>query len=331
MEIQRYTDEIAHEWDAFIADSQQGWAMHLRGVLDAVNKAWQQADCSFVVRDNSKIICVVPLQYRDHDGSLRSAGRAWAGPAFADGVDQAALWPSIIREVRRAASKYSARFWHFAGSSLAPDAELLGMEAALDSHTIQVISLDSGVNDALAGMSKDARRLVRKAREEGVSVHRLNDPAEILETYYPIHQQTYSRTGQPAHPIKYFEGIFNSLVPNNICRVFAADYNGQTIALVNVAVWKNAAWYWTGCSTQDGLTKNANYLLQAEVLEHLCQENVGIYETGEIFESGSGGKLDGLSRFKKKFGGESSTFNEYVINMQPIRSKLRSILAGDSK
>lgn len=331
MKVQRYTDEIAREWDAFIAASKQGWVMHLRGFLDAVNNAWQQLDCSFVLRDNSKIICAVPLQYRDHDGSLRSAGRAWAGPAFADGVNQAALWPLILREVRRAGSKCSARFWHFAGNSLAPDVELTGAEAAVDSHTIQVINLDSGANDVLAGISKDARRLVRKAREEGVSVRRLSDPAEILKIYYPIHQETYSRTGQPAHPIKYFEGIFNSLVTDDICRVFAADYGGQTIALVNIAVWKGAAWYWTGCSTRDGLAKNANYLLQAEVLEYLCQENIGIYETGEIFESGSGGKLDGLSRFKKKFGGESSIFNEYVINLQPIRSKLRSILAGDLK
>lgn len=327
MKIQPYQTSLKKEWDEFIQASPQAWAMHLRGFLDAVNAAWHEPDFSFVIRDEGKIVCAVPLQYRAYDGSLRSAGRAWAGPAISDGFNTDATWSLILREVRRVGSLVNARNWLFACNSLATIGTLPMIEVDSFEHTVQVIDTSTGAESVLQGMSKDARRLVRKAKESELQVFRISDAEQALDLYYPIHQETYARTSEQPHPKKYFKGIFDSLIGSAISRVWAVEHNNNVIALVNIAVFKNAAWYWTGCSTQQGLDMYANYLLQSEVLAHLSNEGISRYETGETFTSGTNGKLYGLSMFKKKFGGNTALFKEYRVNLQPVRSRIRSILA----
>ena len=77
--------------------------------------------------------------------------------------------------------------------------------------------------------------------------------------------------------------------------------NSQCIAAANLAVYKGAAWYWTGASDLKALKSGANSLLQWEAISDLSQDGINCYEPGAAY-FGSDKKLKGISSFKKSFG-----------------------------
>ena len=154
------------------------------------------------------------------------------------------------------------------------------------------------------GLSPDARRQVRLAREAGYSVERA-DWAQSLEHYYALHCETYDRTGVASHPREYFSGIAHHMAPQGHAVLWRVrDSAGEIVGYHNDACFRNAAYYHTGCSATGSGASGAGYLLFWESI--IGARNAGIrwYDCGTVFPHAEDGKQRGLTTFKTKFGGE---------------------------
>ena len=88
----------------------------------------------------------------------------------------------------------------------------------------------------------------------------------------------------------------------------ALDQKGGTVAFHNDMHFGAGAWYHTGCSTAAGLATGANYLLFWKSMLGAKAAGRRWYDCGEIFPPGADKKLNGLTFFKTRFGGEPHRF-----------------------
>jgi lipid II:glycine glycyltransferase (peptidoglycan interpeptide bridge formation enzyme) len=151
-------------------------------------------------------------------------------------------------------------------------------------------------------IGKGARSSISKAQKSAVTT-RIAQGDEDLDRYYQIHCETYRRTGEAPQPREYFEGIWRHFVSTGLAVIFFAEQEGKTIAAANFAVYKKAAYYWTGASSAAGLSTGSNALLQWTAIQWMIAQGIEWYEVGPAFPYAREGKQKQISDFKKDFGG----------------------------
>ena len=143
-----------------------------------------------------------------------------------------------------------------------------------------------------------------------------------------MHQVTYHRTGAHPHPFEYFQGIFGEMHPAGYCRIYCAESEGRPVAYLNVAQYRQKAFFWTGCSLDNALHSGVNFLLQYNAMLQARKEGCTHYEIGEAFPGHRDDKLAGLDAFKRSFGGQRRPFFKGRTDLEPERkpSALRLFL-----
>ncbi|MCC6464156.1 MAG: GNAT family N-acetyltransferase [Planctomycetes bacterium] len=332
MKVELYQPHMAAEWDRLCDASDHAWLMHRRAFHDAVNLAWNEPERRLVLVDSGRIVGILPLQYRAWDGSLRSSGRAHTGPALAPGLQGESANRGIsllVQAAIRAALALRARKLVIGEAVLArtlADTRLaMGNKASCREQATRVVSLRGGWAEVEAGFSTLARRRIRKAAKEGVRVERLA-PTALPDLYYPLHLETYARTGETPHPQRLFQHIWKEMAGPGLCRVFGAWRGQRLVAALNVAAYKQRGWYWTGASTAEGQDYGANYALQCHAMRELAEEGFEEYEVGELFPPGAAEKLRGLTAFKSRFGGEDRSFRIWERPVGTLRRVVRALL-----
>src|SRR3546814_11204033 len=74
----------ADEWDDVVQGSPDGWVFGLYGwqeLILAVER-WGLQDHSFALRENGRLVAVVPLQFSPNGGVMASSGWGGAGPTL---------------------------------------------------------------------------------------------------------------------------------------------------------------------------------------------------------------------------------------------------------
>jgi dTDP-4-amino-4,6-dideoxygalactose transaminase len=166
-----------------------------------------------------------------------------------------------------------------------------------------------------------ARESVKRALNAGYRVARGNWQ-ELVDEYYQVHVETYTRTGVPPHPKAYFEGIARRIAPLGHAVLWVAhDAHGRPVAFHNCARFGHGSLYWTGCSRTDHLRSGANHLLVWHALLGAKEDNCRFYELGEAFPEAKDGRLQGLTRFKSMFAGELYRFFRGEIRVKPPRQR----------
>lgn len=309
------------EWDAVVKGSPDGWIFSLYGwqeMILAVTQ-WGFEDFSFGLRENGKLLAVVPLQYNSRNGRMSSSAWGGSGPVL-DGsltgkkrqrILQIALDQCVAFGRERNATHFDFSVSPVTRSTIASawgvnPFVFCGLEDL--SVLSQVIDLAPDEDALWAGLSADARRQVRMAREQGYKVERAKWD-ECVDHYYRLHCETYRRTGVVPHPRDYFAGIAAYTAPAGhsvLWRVRSSE--GETIAYHSAAWFGVGGYYHTGCSAIKASEYGASYLLFWEAM--LGAKNAGIrwYDCGAIFPSSEDAKQQGLTTFKTKFGGEAHRF-----------------------
>lgn len=310
---------IAKEsWDAFVDASDEAWLWHRYYLQDAL-VTWGKQDLSFAVCETGSgdILALVPLQLLEGKvarvipwNMLDSLG----GPALKNGLgrkQRAKILAFVEEKLFNLAQQHNVVETNLALSPMTPAFRgdhcprvnpllALGCENTLTQTW--VVDLRLGQDAVWQSMEGRARTAVRKAKKMGVSVRLANQPGD-LDIYYRLHCETYERTGVRPHPRAYFEAIWTNFLSTGLAHILFAEYEGQTVAAENFGVYKQAGLYWTGAASQQGLSINANSLLQWEAMKWMVEHGISWYETGEAFPYIKGGKLKGLNDFKKSFGG----------------------------
>lgn len=138
--------------------------------------------------------------------------------------------------------------------------------------------------------------------------------AENLHAYVPLANETYGRSGKSGSRVDYYSGLMKDLEDNTSVVLAYKEQELQSGAMFyhNGAI----AYYLHGASIARPEPGATNYLLWSAILHF---KRLGVKEfsfVGYRYCAEPGSKLDGIQRFKERFGGklENSYNFRYVQN-----------------
>jgi hypothetical protein len=327
MEFIGFDQITAQEWDDVVYRSDDGWAFSLAAWLETVTPTWNMQNLSFAIRENGKLVAVMPLHWISAEKRLSSSGWGHGGPVIvttSSKTDRQRLWGGCWAHAKDIASQFGAKRITVIISPLCQSSlnNCWGVNPLVDvgfadvsTHT-RIISLLQSEEALWFGLAKDARQKVKQARSAGYSARRCSW-REMVDEYYRVHVENYQRTGVQPHPKAYFEGIAQQSSAHHILWVgFSSD--GSPVAFHNDARFYSSELYHTGCSETAHLKSGINYLLFWEAILGAKADGCAWYEIGEAFPQAAKGKEKGLTDFKGKFGGElHRLFRGELIVPQP--------------
>ena len=195
------------------------------------------------------------------------------------------------------------------------------------------LPLQKSEYDLLSDMHKHTRYSIRLAGERGVTVEIVTkDFKTYFDSFYALMVETAKRNGFNLHPKKYYEGIFESL--DGIAAYLSVARFEDTILAVNlIIVYGGVASHIFGGSSSDERHRMPAYLAQWDSIRHAKLLGCTDYNFGGIStDSGVYKGWEGLTSFKKKFGGRKVVHSDFFdlvtrplwYHLYNIRKRLKS-------
>ncbi|TMD62002.1 MAG: peptidoglycan bridge formation glycyltransferase FemA/FemB family protein [Chloroflexi bacterium] len=187
---------------------------------------------------------------------------------------------------------------------------LLALYPAPPVQPVRSIVLNLMLDEAalLAGMKEKWRYNVRLAERKGVTV-RAAQTVEDVQSWYALMQATSVRDQFGIHTFDYYLKAWHIFAPRQQVRLFLAEFDGQLLAGIFVALLAKQAIYLYGASSNEYRNLMPNYLLQWEAIRWAKSQGAlqydfwGIPETEREEEA-----MAGVYRFKRGWGGEIVRF-----------------------
>ena len=334
--------EVGREaWDALVGSADEAWLWHTFDLQTAIATWPRKYDLSFALVDrqaNGQVVAVMPLHLIKGKATrfldwhvLDSLG----GPACSNSLGKKhrqRIRQRIMDRVIQLANQHDAGEVTLSMTPMSPAVRgdlcprvnpLLSLGCENTLTQTWVVDLQMGKDRLWANMEGRARTAIRKAEKLGVQSRPADRPGD-LDIYYHLHCETYQRTGVRPHPKAYFEAIWHDFLAKNRSYILFAEWQGAVVAAENFGIYKQAAVYWTGAASRQGLALEASSLLQWQAMQWMLQNGIDWYETGEAFPHISEGKQKGLNDFKKSFGGVLYPFYRGRI---VVRKKLHALVA----
>lgn len=178
-----------------------------------------------------------------------------------------------------------------------------------DTGETHTINLEKGFDLIASNMSRDHRRAVKKALQNGVSV-KISSSIEDWRDYYQVYEDTLSRWGNRLLGEKYswqfFEDIFNRNSSN--VELWLATYQNKVISGALFFHSKRHFVDWHSAALESYLNLKPVNLLLYEVIKYACEKGYTWFD----FNPSAG--LEGVKSFKEGFGAE--TLKCPIVNMQ---------------
>jgi CelD/BcsL family acetyltransferase involved in cellulose biosynthesis len=327
------------QWDDFAAKSPTAWFWHRYDYAE-IWGAWPgRQDVSFALVDptTTEVVATVPtVKIFDRLGRFFTWNSldVFAGVAYSPLLPKkvrAAVLESVTKELEAMAREHEAHEIRFSLAVMTPEIRgadcprinpLLELGCANTIEQAWVCDLRNSKDDLWKKIGKGAKSSISKAQKNGVHIRMATE--RDLDRYYQLHCETYHRTGTPAFPREFFEGIWKHFLTSGLSAIFVAEHEGEVIAAANMAVYKKGAHYWTGASNEKALSLGANALLQWAAIQWMADEKVEWYEVGPAYPYAKGGKHKQISDFKKDFGG---SLYPYFRGALDTKNKFRKTLA----
>lgn len=167
------------------------------------------------------------------------------------------------------------------------------------------IDIASLTEDALlAKMKSKTRYNIRLAEKRGVRIFETRDEKHVA-LFLDLITATTVRKGISAHPRKYYEQFFQTL-PERMCRLFVAEYDGKIIAGNMVIFYGDTVTYLHGGTGDMHRDAMAPYLLQWEQIKTAKKEGYHFYDFGGIKSEDADSSWRGITTFKRGFAPETA-------------------------
>ncbi|MBF0294840.1 MAG: peptidoglycan bridge formation glycyltransferase FemA/FemB family protein [Magnetococcales bacterium] len=147
------------------------------------------------------------------------------------------------------------------------------------------------------GMHPKHRNMTRRARQEGVEIR----PELDLGACVALMGETYARGGREhGFSLRYLELLRREL--DGRVLFWSAVHRGELQAALVLPYDGLTGYYLHGASRTGGVPGASN-LLHWEAMRHLRSAGVGRYDLGGARETTDDPRLEGIFRFKQRFGG----------------------------
>ncbi len=161
-------------------------------------------------------------------------------------------------------------------------------------------------DELIESFHSKARYSVRSSIKSG-AVCRIGGKEDI-GTFCALLADTAKRDGFTARGEKYFEDMFAALSPDMV-KLFIVEYEDRAIAGSVLVRCGKKTWHLYGGSSEEHKETLPNFLMQWEMMRWSIKNGCPLYDMRGV--AGEGDKLtplEGLMRFKKRFGGELLSF-----------------------
>ena len=174
-----------------------------------------------------------------------------------------------------------------------------------DSFIRHVIPLHKGMREIDRVLHDSARRAVRKARKESISV-RVSTTLEDMRTFYRLNALTRKKHGLIPQPWSFFRNIQRHHMEQGSGWLLLADHNGETIAGDLLLSCRDKLVYKFNASDPRYLSLRPNNLLLYSAIEFGVERGFNEFDLGRCEEDN-----EGLRRFKLLWGSEELPLNYY--------------------
>lgn len=163
-----------------------------------------------------------------------------------------------------------------------------------------IVDLTLSEEDLWSNVHSKHRNSIRRGEKSDLEL-KIGGP-ELLSDYVPISIETYSRSSESVSGFDYYNGIMKSL-DNNIC-IFMVYKDGNPQSGGMFYYNEQMAYYLHGASIGRPEPGSTNYLLWKAML-YFKEKGVKKFSfVGYHYDPEPGSKLDGIQRFKERFGGQ---------------------------
>ena len=178
-----------------------------------------------------------------------------------------------------------------------------------------LVDLSGGQEAVLRRMRKKTRKLIRRARREGVEITK--GQAQDLSDFYRLYKFTAAKKGFAAHRQQFFENAWQAFAPTGRAALLLARYQQQIVAAKMIFTFGDRSMHFWGGTSDLGRQKFASYLIQWAAIQRAIERGCryadlwGIPdEIGEMIANGEEipknrqGDLWGVYNFKRGFGAD---------------------------
>lgn len=180
-----------------------------------------------------------------------------------------------------------------------------------------IISLDKTEDELLEGMHSKHRNVVRKAIKDGLTVECGPEYADVC---YDLIKDTYQRQGKSAFSHQHFDQLKG--MSDHVD--FWVVKNGEEYQGCAVLLWNKgfSSYYLHGGSAAHPHGGALN-LLHWEAIKKMKERGVRYYDfVGARINPEPGTKLEGIQRFKSRFGGEMKVGYMWRYVNHPLKYRL---------
>lgn len=262
-----------------------------------------------VLKDAGRIVALLPVL----EVSSPITGRRGVSLPFSDECPPL-LTPGIPLESLINPLREIGRQRHWDYLEIRGDASSIPDAVPSATFLMHYLPLEGTEDQQFHKLSGAQQRNVRKARREGVEIHKLNT-RDAMDAYYALHCRTRRRQGLPPQPRRFFHLIHQHLIEPGHGFVLLARFDNRWIAGAVFLLWGVKALYKFGASDRAFQHLRANSLLMWEAILHCRQSGATQLSFGrtDLWNSG-------LLQFKRSWGSAEVPLSYYRIGIcKPVR------------
>jgi GNAT acetyltransferase-like protein len=185
-------------------------------------------------------------------------------------------------------------------------ARMASSNGAARRATSHVVDLSRGYEAVAARYSESNQRLIRQAREHGVRIDVIEDPAHV-RAFHALHLRTVARYSARPLPRAFFEAAFASLVPGGLATFYLARHEGRVVAGNLVLRHRDRSFDWMWVYDDRHLQLRATNLMIDRALRDEAERG-----SRELNLGASPNERLGSVRFKQSFGAEPFDYTVYA-------------------
>ena len=199
--------------------------------------------------------------------------------------------------------------WEGDSSSTLQLTEFLSSPQHIQPRCTLLVDLRGSEEDVFNRMKPKTRYNIRLAGRKEVVVH----PSDDMDNFYRMISVTGQREEFNVHSLEYYRRAYELFHPKEMCELFVADFQGQTLAAVMAFAYGKHAFYFYGASGDVERNRKPTYPLQWETIRWAHAKGCTEYdmwgipdEATDVDDDEAEAREDGLwgvYRFKRGFGG----------------------------
>lgn len=178
-----------------------------------------------------------------------------------------------------------------------------------------ILNLEKTEDEILSEMHPKTRYGIRLAGNKGVKVEIIKTGFQkYFSDFLDLMQKTAYRNNFSLHPEVYYKNIFENCEENKSAFLAIASYNDKIIAINLILLHSETAYFIFGASSDELKNLMAPHLLHWKIIIEVKKIGYKIYNFGAVGE-----EFEGISRFKKRFGGSLLEYpDSYDLILKPF-------------